>query len=129
MLRSRKHPPCVTTYRLQIGLLLLVVSVHAQVNDWISPVSGSWDKAANWSAGLPDVSQLEVRITNANSKAVGVQSSTPVNFSSSMTVQNLRVGGTPPDTNLLLLNYSGTVTPLRVLHDFNIEPNGRVLML
>src|SRR5204863_6922421 len=111
------------------GLLAPATEARAQFNDWISPVSGNWDMTTNWSAGLPNASQSEVRITNANSKAVAIQPSTPVNFSNSMTVQNLRVRGVPPDTNLLLMNFFGTTTPLRVLNNFNIEGNGRVLML
>lgn len=46
-----------------------------------------------------------------------------------MTVQNLPLGGVSPGTNVLLLNFFGTATPLRVLNNFIIEPNGRVLML
>jgi len=114
---------------INLALLATATIAHAQFNDWISPGSGNWDVATNWSARLPNSSQTEVRITNANSKAVAIQPSTPVTFSNSMTVQNLRVGGVPPNTNLLLLNFFGTTTPLRVLNDFTIEINGRVLML
>jgi len=112
-----------------LALLAAATSARAQFNDWISPVSGNWDVAANWSAGLPNSNQFEVRITNANSKAVAIQPSTPVDFPDSMTVQNLRIQGSPPDTNVLLLNFFGTTPPLRVLNDFNIETNSRVLML
>ena len=106
------------------ALFATATAAHAQFNDWIRPVSGDWDEATNWSAGLPNSNQVEVRITNANSKAVAIQPSTPANFPNSMTVQNLRVGGVAPDINVLLLNFFGT-TPLRVLNDFNIEANGR----
>jgi len=112
-----------------LALVTTATGAYAQFNDWISSGSGNWDAATNWSAGLPDSSQSEVRITNGNSKAVAIQPSTPANFPSSTTVQNLRVGGVPPDTNVLLLNYSGTTQPLRVLNDLNIQRNGRVLML
>src|ERR1051325_5528861 len=76
-----------------LAFLVVATAVHAQSNDWISPVSGNWDVAANWSAGLPSASQSEVRIINPNSKAVAIQPGTPVNFPASMTVRNLRVGG------------------------------------
>jgi len=112
-----------------LALLAVASAARAQFNDWIAPGSGSWDVATNWSAGLPNSSQSEVRITNANSKAVAIQPSTPVNFPASMTVQNLRVGGVAPDTNILLLNFSGTTTPLRVLNNLNVEPNGHLQML
>ena len=113
-------------------LLLIIaapVSVQAQVNDWISPISGNWDSEVNWSAGVPNASQSEVTITNAISKAVAIQPTTPVATPQSMTVQNLLLDGVAPDTNVLLLNFFGTATPLSVLNDFNIGANGHVLLL
>lgn len=124
--------PCVFL-RGQVAVVLAflagVLGAHAQTNDWISPVSGNWGVGANWSAGLPNNSQSEVRIANPNSKAVAIQPDTPLTFPGSMTVQNLRLGGVSPDTNVLLMNFFGTTTPLRVLNNFNIEADGRVLML
>lgn len=112
-----------------VALASAQCTVRAELNSWINPSSGSWDNAANWSAGLPNASQAEVFVTNANSKAVAIQPTTPVNFPGSMTVQSLRLGGVAPDTNVLLMNFFGTTTPLRVLNEFNIDANGRVLML
>src|SRR6185369_7550988 len=126
---SHRHFILSGTFGWTLAFVLLTSSVDAQFNDWISPVSGDWDNVTNWSAGLPDSSQLEIRIINANSKAVAIQPGTPVHAPGSMTVQNLRVGGVPPNTNLLLLNYSGAMPSLSVLHDLNIEPNGRLEML
>jgi hypothetical protein len=123
---SRVAVPIALLFFVLIQPALAATSV---ITDWTNPSSGDWDIAANWSAGLPNANQFEVRIVNTNSKAVAIQPTTPVNFPGAMTVQNLRVGGVPPSTNLLLLNFSGTTTPLRVLNDFNIETNGRVLML
>ena len=111
------------------ALLAAAAAAHAQTNDWLNPHSGNWDVVTNWSGGLPNSTQFEVRVINTNSKAVAIQPTTPVNSPGSMTVQNFRIGGVPPDTNLLLMNYFGTTTPLRVLNNFNIETNGRVLML
>jgi hypothetical protein len=134
MLRNRHHIlffgwPLWFQRGILLALLATATAAHAQFNDWISPVSGDWEVAANWSAGLPNSNQFEVRIINTNSKAVAIQPTTPVNFPDSMTVQNLRVGGVPPNANLLLMNFFGTTPPLRVLNDFNIETHGRVLML
>jgi hypothetical protein len=70
-----------------------------------------------------------VRISNPGSKAVAIQPGTPVAAPGTMTVQNLRLGGVAPGSNLLLLNYFGTSLPLRVLNDFQVDPAGRVLML
>src|ERR1041384_822788 len=77
-----------------VGLVMTFAcaSTSAQVNSWIAG-SGSWDQALNWSLGvLPDSSQ-SVMITNSGWKAVTINSSTPINFPSSMTVDNLTVGG------------------------------------
>ena len=126
MSHCRHHIFSVAIRWMQLVSVLLASSLHAQINDWINPGNGNWDNAANWSAGLPNATQSEVRIVNTNSKAVAIQSGTPAG---SMTVQNLRVGGVLPNTNLLLMNFFGTTPPLRVLNNFNIEPNGRVLML
>ena len=134
MLQGRAHSlvfhPLLRYERgMMVALLAIATAARAQFNDWSNPHSGDWDVATNWSAGLPNSNQFEIRIINANSKGVAIQPTTPVKAADSMTVQNLRVGGVPPDTNLLLMNYSGTTTPLRVLNDLNIESNGRVLML
>lgn len=108
---------------------LFVASSHAQTNDWVAEGSGNWDVADNWSLGLPNSSQSEVRIANPGSKAVAIQPTTPDSAPQTMTVQNLRIRGVAPDTNVLLLNFFGTLKPLRVLNDFTIETNGRALML
>ena len=112
-----------------VAVIAVATSTSAQINEWVNPGSGNWDNAANWSSGWPHISQSEVRISNAGNKAVAIQPGTPSNFPSTMTVQNLRLDGVPPNTNLLLLNYSGTSLPLRVVRDFNLGANGRVLML
>jgi hypothetical protein len=109
--------------------VVLACNLHAQFNSWINPASGNWDNAANWSAGLPNPTQFEVFITNSGSKAVAIQPSTPINFPSSMTVMNLRLAGVAPETNVLLLNFFGTARPLRVINNFNVATNARVLSL
>lgn len=114
---------------LIVAVLWGALGVHAQFNNWTNPVSGNWQDP-RWSLGvLPNASQTEVRIVNSGSKAVAIQPSTPVDFSNSMTVLNLRLAGSGLATNLLLLNYAGTAVPLHVINDFTIHTNARVLML
>jgi hypothetical protein len=104
-------------------------AADAEINSWTNAASGNWHDLY-WSLGvLPNSSQSEVRIVNSGSKAVAIQPSTPIDFPSSMTVRNLRVDSVAPDVNLLLLNFFGTAVPLRVINDFTIHRNSRVLML
>jgi hypothetical protein len=111
-----------------LAMALASMPALAQVNSWTNPVSGNWDQVTNWSAGaLPNSSQ-SVRITNSGWKAVAINPSTPINFPGSMIVSNLTIGGPTNTVNTLLLNFFGTTTPLHVVDDFNIEPNGHLLM-
>ncbi len=103
-------------------------STSAQVNSWIT-TSGNWDQPSSWSLGVLPGSSQSVLITNSGWKAVAINPSTPVNFPDSMTVGSLTIRGAWDTENTLLLNFAGTTTPLHVLNDFNIETNGRSLML
>jgi hypothetical protein len=63
-------------------------------------------------------------ITNAGYKAVGIWPSTVSNFPASLTVSNLTISAPANALSTLLLNYSGTTTPLRVLNGCTISTNG-----
>lgn len=129
--KPRPHAPSPWPLGRGVSLALLCVAfgVHAQINSWTNPISGNWQDP-HWSLGaLPNASQSEVRLVNPGSKAVAIQPGTATGFSNSMTVFNLRLAGIGADTNLLLLNYAGTSVPLRVINDFTIHTNARVLML
>lgn len=82
------------------------------VNSWITPVSGNWDVASNWSLGILPASSQSVMITNAGFKAVAIQPSTPTNFPGSMTVSNLTITAPSNSFNLLLMNFVGAGRPL-----------------
>ena len=95
----------------------------AQINSWTNPVSANWEEPY-WSLGiLPNSTQM-VMITNDGYKAVGIFPSTVLNFPNSLTVSNLTISAPTNAFSTLLLNYSGTATPLRVLNGCTISTNG-----
>lgn len=110
---------------MMLTILSFRGSAWAQVNSWTNPVSAPWE-GMNWSLGvLPDSAQ-SIMITNAGYKAVGISPSTRANYPNSMTVSNLTVSAPTNAFNLLLLNYFGTGTPLKVLNGCTIGTNGRI---
>jgi hypothetical protein len=114
---------------LFLTFLPSVVTVSGQTNSWIKPSSGNWDDPSAWSLGVLPTNSQSVLIANSGWKAVAINPATPINFPGSMTVDSLAIRGAWDTMNTLLLNYSGTATPLRVLNDFNIEAEGRVQVL
>src|SRR5262245_39465808 len=116
---------------LFLKLLLSLVTASAQssgTNYWTKPTSGSWEEPF-WSLGVLPNSSQPVVIANPGWKAVAINPSTPVDFPDSMTVGSLDVSGPTDTVNTLLLNFTGTTPPLRVLNDCNVEPNGRLVMI
>src|SRR4051812_42219068 len=113
-----------------VGLLMIFngTSTFAQVNSWTSPTSGNWDQSSNWSLGILPNSSQSVMITNSNWKAVAINPSTPINFPGSMTVNSLTIRGATNTENTLLLNFSGTTTPLHVLNNLDIGAHGHLQM-
>jgi len=112
------------------GVLLLGIgSVCAQTNQWTKPGSGNWEEPF-WSLGeLPSLRNAAVAIGNPGFKAVAIGGGTVANFPGSLTISNLIVSAPPGSGNLLLMNYSGLQTPLRVLNSFRIGENGHLLHL
>jgi hypothetical protein len=120
---------CRSLFSISFLFFVAIAPALADVNSWIKPSSGNWEEPSSWSLGvLPNQSQ-SVCITNSGWKAVAIGANTAQNFPQSMTVQSLRVGADVDSFNLLMLNSSGLLTPLRVLTDLNIDVNGRVLLI
>src|SRR5215475_9973605 len=93
----------------------------AQINSWTNG-SARWEDP-HWSLGtLPTNTQM-VMITNTGYKAVEIGTST-LNFSNNLTVSSLTVSAPANALSTLLLNYTGTKTPLRVLNGCTISTNG-----
>jgi hypothetical protein len=111
---------CLAAFLLSVGL---AGSASPLVNNWTNSVSAPWE-GAYWSLGQLPASNQWVTITNDGYKGVGISTSTAINFPTSMTVSNLTISAPPNALSTLLLNYSGTATPLRVLNGCTISTNG-----
>ena len=106
--------------------LLLGFSPCAQgAKDWESPVSGAWGVGTNWSGGVPPDSTSAVWITNANTKTVTIDATTPA---TNLTISSLDLGADSGSTNLLWLNDAGTNNPLLPLNAFSITNGGALTM-
>lgn len=79
---------------------------------WINPSSGFWREAANWSAGAPSLAESLTLITNANSKTVTIDPSTPL---ANLEVDRLTVSAPAGQTNMLLLENLAATANFRVI--------------
>jgi hypothetical protein len=93
------------------------------INSWTNAGSAHWEESF-WSLGtLPNSSQ-SVAITNAGFKSVGIFPTTATDFPTSLTIDSLSIEGPTNGFNTLLLNFSGTSTPLHTLDGVLIGTNG-----
>lgn len=116
--------PAGTYFAGILGSGEIVPVVHN--NSWTGSSSGIWDNSTRWSTGLLPTYYDSVFITNAVSKAVAIQPSTPVNNPGSMTIRDLTIDAPNGSTNTLLLNFSGTATPLHILESCWVGKNGAI---
>ena len=108
-------------------MVLLASQTQAQVNSWTKPASGKWEEAY-WSAGtLPGTNQA-ILITNANWKAVMISATTSASFPQTLTVDSITLASPTNTFNVLLLNYAGVATPLRV-HALTVASNTALTLL
>ena len=103
----------------------LSATLPAQTSDqWTNSGSGFWSAGTNWSAGLaPDSSFSSIQITNAGTKTVTIDPSTP---SANLSVNRLTVSGPPGSTNTLALALASTNNPLRVTVPLTIGAGGEL---
>lgn len=97
-------------------------------NSWTKATSGAWEESV-WSLGVLPANTHTIEITNAGFKAVGISSSTVMNFPSTLTIQHLDISAPTNSFNTLLENFAGTATPLHVLNGVTIGTNGRLFNL
>src|ERR1700722_10579787 len=67
-------------------------------NSWISSSGGKWETAGDWSAGVPSAAQSAIVITNgltmpSSTKTVVIDQTTVTTAPTSMTINNLIIGG------------------------------------
>jgi hypothetical protein len=111
--------------KLSFFLLLGFSSCAQGAKIWESPVSGAWGDGTNWSGGVPPDSTSAVWITNANTKTVTIDATTPA---TNLTISSLDLGADSGSTNLLWLNDAGTNNPLLPLNAFSITNGGALTM-
>src|SRR5437660_2334238 len=100
-------------HRSRFGLTAVAVlylgGLHgfaATTNRWISSGDGLWSTGSNWSSNRPPGSTFAyILITNANSKAVTIDATTPL---TNLTIQRLTISAPSGSTNTLALANVGT---------------------
>ena len=103
-------------------LLLTVASPVDAQNTWVNAGSGLWRDGSNWSAGAPPGSTTTLTLlTNANTKTVTIDASTP---SANRSVRKLTVSAPPGSTNTLALVNLGAANPFQLLNTFTIDNGG-----
>jgi hypothetical protein len=98
------------------------------VNAWISPSSGNWEDSQKWSLGSPPASGQTIMLTNQGWKAIAIGPNTVQNFSDTLDVSSVILGGYTDSFNLLLLNYAGFEIPL-LAGSVNVGTNSGITAL
>src|SRR5437870_10018088 len=100
----------------------------SQPNRWISSAAaGFWQTSNSWSLAVPpsSVNQAGIFITNAVSKTVTINSSTP---SANLTINDLTVLAPVGSTNTLQITNVAAATPLRILNGCTISSRGALFL-
>jgi hypothetical protein len=97
------------------------------INAWTNPASGNWEDL-KWSLGLRPGPGQTVMLTNQGWKAIAIGSITVHQFSETLDVSSVILGGYTDSFNTLLLNYAGFETPL-VTGSVNVGTNSGVTAL
>ncbi len=94
----------------------------ATTNFWTNTASGLWWTGANWSSSVPpDSTFTYILITNANSKTVSVDATTPA---SNLSIQRLVVSAPLGSTNRLALVDLTTSVPLQLANSLTVDGGG-----
>ena len=116
-------------YRAVVAIFSLVTIVPLQktlagvTNQWTKTTSGNWEEPY-WSVGaLPSMQQDTVIFANPGYKALAIGPSTRA-YPNSLSIRKLIVD---QPSNLLLLNYVGMDTPLRVASDLVVGREASLL--
>jgi T5SS/PEP-CTERM-associated repeat protein len=95
--------PCLAGFILVSGFAASAQKI------WTSPTSGNWADTNNWSGQIAPSSSSTVYITNANTKTVTIDATTPA---ANLTINTLKLWAPAGSTNTLFLNNVGTNNPL-----------------
>ena len=113
------------------GVALVAFCIHSSVfansvfNAWTNPASGDWQDP-NWSLGVLPGPGQSIMLTNQGWKAIAIRQSTEQSFPATLNVDSVTVSGNTDSFNVLVLNYAGLNTPLKVLNNCLIGTNGTI---
>src|SRR5947209_11133421 len=93
---------CLTTLFFSAILSIFATdSFAATTNRWTNSISGMWQTATNWSSNQPPNSSFTyILITNANTKTVTIDATTPA---TNLSIQRLVISAPTGSTNTLAL--------------------------
>ncbi len=126
-----------TAYDIPNGWALIdtkAVPESSTSSTWISPASGKWEAATNWSSGsAPSTNDAADLMTNAITKTVTIDATTVLSnaINGCMTINSLYIAGTANSNNTLSLTNAGTNTPLQVLGTdiaLTLDTNGAMVV-
>src|SRR5947199_10875626 len=93
-------------------MVVAATSGAATTNNWIKPASGDWQDQTGWSLGILPAQDQTIMLTNQGWKAIAIWPATSQEFSESLNVASVILGGYTDSFNTLLLNYAGFEVPL-----------------
>src|SRR5437762_3172902 len=97
-------------------------SVAATTNLWTNSVSGLWRTGSNWSSGVPpDSTFAYILITNAGTKTVTIDATTPL---TNLAITNLTISAPAGSTNTLALVDATTNLPLQLSRALIVDRRG-----
>src|ERR1043166_4448902 len=93
-------------------------------NNWIGTGDSFWSAPADWSAGLPSITNALVSIANANTKLIQMGVGTTA---STLTISNLLLSAPAGSTNTLVVNINNP--PFRILNGLTINNGGSMTIV
>src|ERR1041384_2472745 len=95
-------------------------------NQWVNSGNGLWSTGSNWSSTQPPDSTFNyILITNANTKVVTIDATTPL---LNLTIQRLAISAPSGSTNTLALANVGTNLPLQLSSGLTVDSGGVLSM-
>jgi filamentous hemagglutinin len=98
----------------------------ASMDQWTNTGNGLWSIGSNWSSNQPPDSTFSlILITNANTKTVTIDPTTP---SANLTIQRLTISAPSGSANTLALANVGTNLPLQLSLGLTVDGGGVVTL-
>src|SRR6267142_1253389 len=126
MCMSFKFPARLSLAAIAALSLGDVHSFAASMDLWNNSSSGLWSSASNWSSNQPPDSTFAlILITNANTKTVTVDATTP---STNLAIQRMTISAPVGSLNTLALAGVGTNRPLQLSFGLTVDGGGALTL-